>query len=154
MDYPKSPREHELEQMSRTYFRSKLPTGWRPAEETVDYGSDERVHIRQQGEMRSLELLVQLKGSDEPNGTEYETIEINVRTFNYLENKLQVVLVVKYVASENEAYWIKLRDVPLPNQNNETMTIRIPRENKLSTIDWQAIERYVEDVQLKKLAKR
>jgi len=104
--------------------------------------------------MRSLELLVQLKGSDEPNGTEYETIEINVRTFNYLENKLQVVLVVKYVASENEAYWIKLRDVPLPNQNNETMTIRIPSENKLSTIDWQAIERYVEDVQLKKLAKR
>jgi hypothetical protein len=38
---------------------------------------------------------------------------------------------VKFIETENEAYWILLKGVPEPNQDNETFTIRIATENKL-----------------------
>jgi len=54
--------------------------------------------------------------------------------------------------TDNEAYWILLKDVPSPNQDNESVTVKIPKENKLSTIDWDAIKDYIQEVTDRKLA--
>ena len=99
-----------------------------------------------------LELLVQLKSSENSNEAENEIQTLRVATYNYLWRKLQVVLIVKYVVPDNEAYWILLKDVPSPNQDNETITVQIPKENRLSDIDWEAIKGYVQEVTDRKLA--
>lgn len=60
---------------------------------------------------------------------------------------------VKYVESEDEAYWILLRDVQEPNDpGQKTMTVRIPRANRLSRIDWTDVQAHVQTVTDRKLA--
>ena len=46
-------------------------------------------------------------------------------------------MLVKYVENENEAYWVLLRDIAGPNNpNQKTLTVHIPRENRMSDINW------------------
>jgi hypothetical protein len=112
----------------------------------ADYGVDVRVDIFENDEVTGLELLVQLKASNSPSESEDETIKLGTATYSYLWDKVQVVLLVKYVEADNEAYWLLLGDVPEPNQRHKTFTVRIPKANRLSTIDWQQIQNYVRDV--------
>jgi len=99
-----------------------------------------------------LELLVQLKSSAEPTAVDTETVRLKTTTYNLLWEKLQVAMLVKYVASEKEAYWLLFRDIPTPSQDQETFTIHIPKENRISTIQWQDIQAYVRSVTDTKLA--
>lgn len=41
---------------------------------------------------------------------------------------------MKFIEAANEGYGILLKDVPVPNQENETCTIKIPRQNSFSTL--------------------
>jgi hypothetical protein len=59
---------------------------------------------------------------------------------------------VKYVAPEDNAYWILLRDVPAPDQTAESFTVHIPRANRLSLIRWGEIAAIVREVTDSKLA--
>ena len=63
-------------------------------------------------------------------------------------------MLVKYVKEDNKAYWLLLSDVPEPNQDHETFTIRIPKQNELESIDWDEIYRYVKAITDKKLSAR
>ncbi len=65
-----------------------------------------------------------------------------------------MVILVKYIEEEKEAYWLLLKDVPEPNQVQDTFTIRIPKTNRLSSIDWNYIQGYVKEVTEEKLAAR
>lgn len=101
-----------------------------------------------------MELLVQLKASTSATAQDYETIILKTSTYNYLWDKLQVVMLVKYVEEENKAYWQLLSNVPEPNQEQESFTIRIPKENDLSYINWGRIHDYVKMITIKKLSVR
>ena len=101
-----------------------------------------------------LELLVQLKSSQNGSTADFETIRLAITTYNYLWDKLQVVMLIKYIESENKAYWILLNEVPAPDQNHDTFTIRIPKENDLELLDWPSIYGHVSEVTNLKLAVR
>ena len=60
---------------------------------------------------------------------------------------------VKFVEREKEAYWILLRDVPKPDQKRTTMTVRVPRKNRLSKTDWGDFQRRLAEIADRKLAK-
>lgn len=145
--YPIRHENHTLEERSIIFFRNHLPPDWNVNFIDRDYGQDLNIEIAEDGSFKGLELVVQLKSSHVPNiiGSE-ERQTFRVSTYNYLWDNLRVVLVVKFVESEDEAYWILLKDVPEPNQENDTFTIRIPRENRLSTINWNEIVDYVRDI--------
>ena len=64
---------------------------------------------------------------------------------------MRVVLLIKYIEEENEAYWILLKDVELPNQNQETFTIKLPRENKLTEMNWNHLTDYIRNITNTKL---
>jgi hypothetical protein len=64
---------------------------------------------------------------------------------------LEVALLVKYVAAENEAYWLLWKDIVPPTADQQTFTVRIPRANRVSRNPWPQIERYVEFVHERKL---
>lgn len=152
--YPQRVNNHQLEELSERFFQSSLPRNWICDKPENDYGVDQRVELFQDNNAVGLELLVQLKSSQSGTEYEYETIRLKTTTYNYLWDKLQVVLLVKYVQSENKAYWLLLSDVPDPNQGQETFTIRIPKENDLESIDWQMIYNYVQTITNEKLEVR
>lgn len=153
MIFPKRHKNHTIEEESIIYFRNYLPVEWNINTIDRDYGQDLNIEICENGEYKALEFIVQLKSSFIKSGqSEYETAPMNVSTYNYLWRNLRVVLMVKYVKEENEAYWILLKDVPSPNQNNQTLTISWPKNQRLSTIDWNGIVEYVRNISTKKLA--
>ena len=101
-----------------------------------------------------LELLIQLKASENSTKGENEQVRIRTATYNHLRDTLQVVMLVKYVAEDDEAYWILLADVPEPNQEQQTFTVNFPKTNTLSNIDWKRIQKYIRQVTDEKLAVR
>ena len=151
-NYPQRPREHELETRSQRFFEQHLPDAWTSHREQDDYGVDLRVEIFDDERATGLDFIVQLKASATATQGEYEDMRLLIRTYNYLWDMLSVVLLVKYVASNNEAYYMLLKDVPTPDQENDTFTIHIPKTNRLSSINWAPIKQYVSDVRDRKVA--
>ena len=102
-------QSHQLEELSRRCFDRCLPKNWvgsDAAKPGADYGADVRVDLFDGNKATGQELLVQLKASQKPSGGDSESIQLKTSTFNYLRAKLQVVMLVKYAESDNEAYWL------------------------------------------------
>lgn len=156
MKYPQRHPNMTLEAKSENYFRSELPQSWAVHKPSPDYGQDLSIEIEEHGQFRGRELIVQLKASHEPSeNNEFEIVVLPVASYNYLRDNLRVVLLVKYVESENEAYWLLLKDISPPDgfQNQETFSVYLPRKNRISTINWVndvvAHVRYITDKKLK-----
>ena len=152
--FPTRPQAHILEKLSERFLNQHLPDNWTSEKPEVDYGIDLRVDIFEGEKATGLELLIQLKASEKANDGDNETVQLKTKTYNHLSDKLQVVMLVKYVKEENEAYWLLLSNVPEPSQEHETFTVRIPKTNKLSSINWRQIEQYVRQVTDEKLVAR
>lgn len=152
MKFPKRHKSHSLEDKSFNFFRSCLPEDWNVNTIDKDYGQDLNIEIAENGEFKGLEFIVQLKASHESNiVNNSEPQPFRVSTYNYLRDNLRVVLIIKYIENENEAYWILLKKINEPNQQRETFTIHIPRENRISSIEWQEIINYVRSITDRKL---
>jgi hypothetical protein len=95
---------------------------------------------------------MQLKASAQARKGEAEVMRLRTATYNHLRSKLQVVMLVKYVEQSNEAYWLLLKDIDPPPAGQSTFTVRIPKANRLSAIDWPAIQTHVRNVTDTKLA--
>ena len=152
--YPHRVENHQLEELSERYFRNLLPKNWTCEKPAHDYGVDLRVDLYDGQEATGLELLVQLKASAEGSGQETETIRLRTASYNHLWDKLQVVMLVKYIEAEDKAYWLLLSEVPEPSQNKNTFTMHISKEKLLSEINWNNIYEYVRGVTDEKLAVR
>lgn len=150
--FPNRTDSHQLEELSERYFRQSLPKNWTVEKPANDYGVDLRVDLFEENKATGLELLVQLKASVHPTGTDTESIRLRTATYNHLWNKLQVAILVKYIESEGEAYWLLFRDIPSPSQDQETFTVQIPKANRLSSIEWSEIQTYIRGITDKKLA--
>jgi hypothetical protein len=148
MSFPIRHETHTLEQKSETFFRNQIPQDWVPNRPQHDYGIDLQVGITEEGELRGLELVVQLKAAKESSGDgETEAITLKVSTYNYLRKLLTVVMLVKYVEEVSEAYWIFLRNISPPqNEEQETFTVHIPKENRLTAINWGEITTLVRNI--------
>ncbi len=150
--FPIRDESHQLEELSERFFRDALPKNWSAEKPTNDYGVDLRVDLFEGSKATGLELLVQLKASAKATGNETEVVRLKTTTYNLLWEKLQVAMLVKYVESEAEAYWLLLRDIPAPAQDQDTFTVHVPKTNRLSSIPWADIQAYVRSVTNTKLA--
>lgn len=152
--YPLRLNNCNLEVLSERFFANSLPPNWVSEKPLHDYGVDLKVDIFEGTRATGLELLVQLKSSQKASEGETEKTTLRLETYNHLWDKLQVVMLVKFVEQTNEAYWLLMKDVPPPNQNQLTFRVRIPKENTLSKINWIKIQEYVRQVTDEKLAAR
>ena len=73
-----------------------------------DYGVDLVVEISEEREFRGLEFIIQFKASQHPsnNTSDTETIRLNTSTFNFLKEKLQVVILLKGISKNSLNYVI------------------------------------------------
>jgi Domain of unknown function (DUF4365) len=152
MTFPIRSESHQLEELSKRFIQEALPKNWASDKSSNDYGVDLRVDLFEGDQATGLELLVQLKATARPSGKDTESVRLRTATYNLLWEKLQVAMIVKYVESEKEAYWLLFRDIPAPSQDQETFTIHIPKINRLSAIQWSDIQEYVRGVTDIKLA--
>lgn len=150
--FPIRPESHQISELSERFFRQSLPKSWVVEKPSSDYGVDLRVDLFEENKATGLELLVQLKASTQPMDNDTESVRLKTATYNYLWSKLEVAMLVKYIESDNEAYWLLFRDIPSPSQNQETFTVQIPKTNRLSSIAWPEIQSYIRAVTDKKLA--
>jgi hypothetical protein len=152
--YPTRSTSHVLEELSERYLRDHLPRTWTLDRPSKDYGVDCRIDIFELNKATGLELLIQLKASQRASARTYESVRLRTTTYNYLWDKLQIVMLIKYVNEEREAYWLLLRDVPEPKQTGKSFQVRIPKANTLRTIDWENIAQHIRRVTDEKLATR
>jgi hypothetical protein len=152
IQFPIRSESHQQEEASERFFRNCLPRNWATEKPINDYGVDLRVDLFEGNRATGLELLVQLKSSEGSTDGESETVRLRVATYNLLWNKLQVAMLVKFIESEKEAYWVLFKDIPSPSQDQETFTVHIPKTNRLSAIPWPEIQEYVRSITDRKLA--
>ena len=150
--YPIRAETHQLEESSERFFRNSLPRNWSCEKPLNDYGVDLKVDLFDGDRATGLELLVQLKASAAATEGTTEVVRLATATYNYLWDKLQIAMLVKFVQREGEAYWLLFRDIPPPDQSRETFSIHIPKANRLSAIEWPEIQAYVRQVTDAKLA--
>ena len=150
---PQRPSQHQLSDKSVNFFRSHLPKEWTCEESKSDYGADLRVGIACQGYVTGEAFTVQMKASAEAPLGDSVTVELAVSTLNYLRNLLDVVLIVKFVESEGEAYWLLLKDFEAQaGEGQQTISIHIPRQNRVTQEPWNRIAAHVHAVHMRKLA--
>lgn len=150
--FPQRPIPHQLEDASIAFFTQHLPKGWTCDRPQHDYGVDLRVGLAAEGQVNGQQLVAQLKASTTAPIGETVAITLDVPTLNLLRNMLEVALLVKYIAAEQEAYWLLLKDFTgSPRDGQKTVTIRIPRQNRLSQDPWGQIAAHVQAVHFKKL---
>ena len=135
---PVRAESHELEEVSRRFLEQCLPPAWTTTKPKDDYGIDYYVGIAIDGKMTEKEIIVQLKASKQSEGhTDHETITLKTSTYNYLMEHPLVVILVKFVEEDKEAYWVYLRDTKPPaNPEQGTITINVPKSNLLTKLDW------------------
>lgn len=152
IQFPMRPSAHQIEDESIAFFSRHLPVGWTCDRPQHDYGVDLRVGLASDGMINGQQLVVQLKASAEVAHGDSVAVTLEVPTMNYLRNMLEVALIVKYVATEGEAYWLLLKDyVNEPSEGQRTVTIRIPRTNRISANPWDTIAAHVQAVHYRKL---
>jgi uncharacterized protein DUF4365 len=150
--FPIRGETHQQEESSERFFRNLLPRSWVCEKPANDYGVDLRIDIFEDNRATGLELLVQLKSSARTTEGDFEVVRLATATYNHLWDKLQVAMLVKFIESEDEAYWLLFKDIPPPQQEAETFSVRIPKANRLSAIQWPEIQAYVRTVTDTKLA--
>jgi hypothetical protein len=148
---PQRPETHQLSDESVRFFRDCLPREWVCDEPKNDYGIDLRVGLTDEHFLSGESLVVQIKASETSPPGPTVAMELRVTTYNYLWNLLEVALLVRYIAAEREAYWLLLKDVNPPSQNQETFTVHVPRDHKLSQDPWHQIAEYVANIHQRKL---
>ena len=105
MKLPKRSRTHQLEELSVDKFKSLLPVTWVYRIPSHDYGIDGEVEIfDDEGYSTGKKFLVQLKATDESDLTKALKLRLKIEKFNYYRQLDQPVLVVRYIAKDDEIY--------------------------------------------------
>lgn len=149
---PMRPSAHQIEDESIAFLLRHLPVEWTCDRPQHDYGVDLRIGLASEGMINGQQFVVQLKASVNAGHGDSVAVTLEVPTLNYLRNLLEVVLIIKYVATERDAYWLLLKDYTKePSEGQKTATIRIPRENSISAYPWHTIAAHVQAVHSRKL---
>jgi tetratricopeptide (TPR) repeat protein len=139
-DLPTRHRNHEIETLSERYFKNCIPVSWVVNSFNIDYGTDYNCEIVEDRGVTGLNFTVQLKGKETEVNKDNILISLKRSTLNRWFNRLEPTMLIAYIVNEKEAFWIWMEnnsvDLTSPNQS---FTIKIPRQNKLSTIIWTDI---------------
>lgn len=153
MSLPKRPRQHILETESQNNLAQNLPDEWVLQNVENDYGVDNFVEIAHNYELDGTFFSIQLKGTDADfQNNDFVSVRMRTSTLRYLKERVELVMIVLYVAIEKESYWIWLRDaIRGTNLENKTFTIRIPKGNTLSNANWERIREFSIEIKNRKI---
>lgn len=147
MSKPQRHRNHVLETASNKFFNNCLPNEWFADKPEHDYGIDYNTNIVINGEVTGLNFSVQLKAKERDRNPEQASVSLKNSTLRLYRTRLEPVLLVIFVQEEQEAYWYWTNDLNVDLATAATtVKINISKQNKLSTLQWDEVVRYVQDV--------
>ena len=130
---PKRPHQHQLEDESRTAFRTKLPPEWVFEPITYDYGIDGRVEIfDKNGLTTGLMFFVQLKATAKPKLNLALAVSLKLDTCKYYRSLSLPVLIVRYHAPTRKLYvrWFHTFDPYYSRKAKKNITFRLTLEDE------------------------
>src|SRR6266581_1453499 len=132
---PRRPRQHQLEDESRTAFRAALPPAWVFRDAVPDYGIDGAVEIFDAtGKGTGRLFFVQLKATDEADSEAALSVRLPLDTGEYYRSLDLPVLIVRYVAATRTLYarWFHTFYPYYGNAGRKTLTFRFAFEDEWS----------------------
>jgi tetratricopeptide (TPR) repeat protein len=137
VDLPTRHRNHEIETLSERYFKNCIPVSWVVNSFNIDYGTDYNCEIGEDRGVTGINFTVQLKGKETEVNKDNILVSLKRSTLNRWFNRLEPTMLIAYIVDENEAFWIWVENnlVDLTSLN-QSFTIKIPRHNKLSIVNW------------------
>lgn len=143
-NFPNRHRNHEIETLSDRFLQNQLPPSWVINKFQIDYGTDYNCEITTENQVTGNNFSIQLKGKESEQNQEYIKITLKRTNINRWLNRLEPTMIIVFIFDENEAYWKWFEDTTVDlTQKNESFTISIPRQNKLSQLDWNTIAEHV-----------
>jgi len=105
-------RSHVIEEESRRFVRSTLPSDWLIDDGRQDYGIDLFVEIVWNKQVTGATFLIQLKGTDNlkirPDG--YVVHRCKTQTLSYFLERPEPIVYLVYDAQRKTGYWIWIQD--------------------------------------------
>lgn len=130
------------------WFAGALPTGWVWQPPRRDFGKDGLIVIRDETNLHNLEFSVQIKTSTRPKvRNEYVLLSgMSLSSIRYwFASPLPTLVVAVDIASRTGWYAWHLDLFESPNElfgnAAETLTVRIPKKNRLNKAGWNSIRR-------------
>ena len=144
--FPSRHTNHSLESRSELFFKNYLPIEW-IVDKPTDYGVDLKIDIVNNQQVIGQNFSVQLKAHESVLAGKPIIVTLERTTINLYLARLEPVLLVCYIANHNEAYyaWFTERTVDL-TKSNKTFSIRLDPLNKISTLNWEIVSSYVNQI--------
>lgn len=147
MDKPIRHDNHILETESNKFFLFQTPNEWFCDKPEHDYGIDYVVNIAIKNQVTGLSFSVQLKSKIKETNNDFVAVPLKHSTLSLFNTKLEPVLIVAYVREDKESYWCWYNELELDlTSTQKTYSLKIPKANKLSQIDWDSILKYVQNI--------
>ncbi len=107
---PKRSRAHEIETESRNFVKSALPQSWIVEDVDLDYGTDIRVEIVEEGRPTGHIFLIQVRGHERADVRRGFVAEVlDVRHLNYYQKLVVPVFLVVYDCSTKSAVYVDIK---------------------------------------------
>jgi hypothetical protein len=143
-------RSHVIDDLSFNHLeRFVLLCGWSAQRERPDYSIDVKIRTYdQRGEVQMGYILVQLKGTDTLVFNSQRTVvscRIDRRDVAFWVRNPFPVILVRYDARNDQAYWVHIQDYFASGggleheQTGQTLTVHIPGANR---VDCEAIAEF------------
>ncbi|NQU51297.1 MAG: DUF4365 domain-containing protein [Bacteroidetes bacterium] len=145
----KRPRQHQIEDLSRTRFNSVLPRNWVYRDKTKDYGIDGEIEIFDENdEATGFVFLIQLKATISKKEIDSRKAKLKVDTIRYYYKLELPVLIVRYSESYDSIYfkWAHSIDIYEKNSNTKTMTVNFSETDKWKSNSPAEIENYLRKI--------
>jgi tetratricopeptide (TPR) repeat protein len=142
--YPVRHENHNLEYQSELFLRNHLPIEW-ILDKPSDYGIDFKVEIVRNRAVIGQNFSVQLKAHQK--AVKNISIYLERSTINLYLNRLEPILLICYIADNQEAYytWFTERSIDL-TRKNKGFSITFDATKKISTLNWDHITSYVNQI--------
>lgn len=138
---------HILENKSRKFFQKLVPDEWVVNTPNHDYGIDFQVEIAINNQITGLNFSVQLKSTSVSKNQKNISVPLKRSTIVYYFSRLEPVMLVIYNSDDDEAYWSWIHELAIDlTKSNETFTVSISKEKKLSTINWVSIKGFIQSI--------
>ncbi|MAS93797.1 MAG: hypothetical protein CMO55_11450 [Verrucomicrobiales bacterium] len=103
---PKRHRSHQIEDESKTFFRSVIPESWVFRELSHDYGVDGEIEcFSSDGGSTGLKAMFQIKGTGSAAKRTQCSMSFRVDTLEYWRSMETPVILVRYCSVGKQIYW-------------------------------------------------
>lgn len=109
---PQRPRAHMLGHYAENFVISKFPTEWISRTVGYDYGLDLNVELVRDHLVTGLNFPVLVKAmAKDPGRADHIPVRLKSQTANYMQTRLEPVILVVFVEELSEAFWCWANEV-------------------------------------------